>query len=120
MNRVRGTNAGNGWDHVCDLSYFFGFFVSLTVQCMLHIISPAGKPNASSPFIMELRRSGTMRGQVIDNIDILHGYNIAGVGKEKSEAVRRSLEVMGKIGSTSYIQPPRRHPYIYETIFLYS
>ena len=37
-------NAGNGCDHVYHLSNFFGFFVSLAVQCIvwvLHVIFPA-------------------------------------------------------------------------------
>lgn len=48
---------GNGWDHVYDLSYFFGFFVSGTIHWALHTAFPAKKQTGSSPFEMELHRA---------------------------------------------------------------
>ena len=54
---VRGVNTGNGWDHVYDLSYFFGFLVSGTIHWLLHALFPAPKQTGASPFFMELHRT---------------------------------------------------------------
>jgi len=48
---------GNGWDHVYDLSYFFGFFVSGIIHWLLHVVFPARKQTGASPFEMELHRT---------------------------------------------------------------
>lgn len=53
----RGINTGLYRDHIYDLSYFFGFLVSLTVHCTLHRVFPARKQTGASPFVMELHRT---------------------------------------------------------------
>jgi len=57
VRRVQGTSSGSGWDHVYDLSYFFGFFVSGIIHWGLHAIAPAKKQTGSSPFEMDLHRT---------------------------------------------------------------
>ena len=57
VRRVQGTSNGNGWDHVYDLSYFFGFLASGTIHWLLHVAFPAPKQTGSSPFMMELHRT---------------------------------------------------------------
>ncbi|RFU32379.1 hypothetical protein B7463_g3981, partial [Scytalidium lignicola] len=57
VRRVQGVSDGNGWDHVCDLSYFFGFFVSGILHWALHIAFPTPKQTGASPFEMELHRT---------------------------------------------------------------
>ena len=58
VRRVRMTATGNGWDHLYDLSYFFGFLVSGFLHWALHTLCPTAKQTGSSPFEMELHRSG--------------------------------------------------------------
>jgi len=62
VRRVQGVNTANGWDHVYDLSYFFGFLVSMVVHVTLHKIFPAKKQTGASPFQMELHRTRHVDG----------------------------------------------------------
>ena len=62
VRRVQGINTANGWDHVYDLSYFFGFLVSMVVHVILHKTFPAKKQTGASPFQMELHRSRRVDG----------------------------------------------------------
>jgi NCS1 family nucleobase:cation symporter-1 len=56
VRRVQVTNTGNGWDHVYDLSYFFGFLVSGITHWVLHAMFPLDRQRGSSPFEIELHR----------------------------------------------------------------
>lgn len=64
IRRIQVTANGNGWDHVYDLSYFFGFFVSGLTHWILHTIFPTEKQRGSSPFEMDLHRSMAVEGEV--------------------------------------------------------
>jgi NCS1 family nucleobase:cation symporter-1 len=84
VRRVRGTNTQNGWDHVYDMSYFFGFFVSLTVHCLLHTIFPAKKQTGASPFMLELHRTAPIiiGHGASDHADSNDEVKVSKVGKE--------------------------------------
>ncbi|EPE35347.1 hypothetical protein GLAREA_11046 [Glarea lozoyensis ATCC 20868] len=78
VRRVRTTSNGNGWDHVYDLSYFFGFFVSGVVHWVLHTLFPTPKQTGSSPFLMDLHRT-----QDVVGVSSING--VAGVRSVSSE-----------------------------------
>lgn len=88
VRRVQGVSDGNGWDHVYDLSYFFGFFVSGIIHWGLHTIAPAKKQTGSSPFEMELHRTiGHVDGEAprpyVESTSS-HDGEVIQVGEEKS------------------------------------
>jgi len=82
IRRVRGVSNGNGWDHVYDLSYFFGFLVSGTIHWLLHAVFPATKQTGASPFFMELHRTRPVNGQYDGAINSQDEEAIV-VGEEK-------------------------------------
>lgn len=46
VRQIRGTSNGSGWDHLYDLSYFFGFLVALLVHWGLFVVVPDGRQRA--------------------------------------------------------------------------
>lgn len=74
---MRGSADGNGWDHVYDLSYFFGFFVSGLLYWALMKAFPTKKQRGRSPFVMELhaerRRDATSPARVSEGSEF-DGY----------------------------------------------
>lgn len=48
-----GVSNGNGWDHLYEMSYFYGFCTSLTMHWLLHTVFPAERQRGSSPFVLE-------------------------------------------------------------------
>lgn len=50
---IQGTSSGNGWDHIYDISYLYGFFTSLTMHWLFHAVFPAERQRGSSPFVLE-------------------------------------------------------------------
>lgn len=50
---IQGVSSGDGWDHVYDMSYLYGFFTSLTMHWLLHTIFPTKRQRGSSPFVLE-------------------------------------------------------------------
>ncbi len=91
VRRVQGTADGNGWDHVYDLSYFFGFFVSGTIHWALHMAFPAERQTGSSPFVMELHRArSAVQGETLQGyVASTKSYeddNVV-VGKEEASEV---------------------------------
>ena len=51
---VKHTANGNGWDHIYEISYFYGFFVALVVHAVLHTVFPAKRQRGSSPFVLSM------------------------------------------------------------------
>jgi nucleobase:cation symporter-1, NCS1 family len=49
---IQGTQTGSGWDHLYDVTYFYGFFMALTVYWTLHTIFPVPRQTGSSPFVL--------------------------------------------------------------------
>jgi NCS1 family nucleobase:cation symporter-1 len=85
---VQGVNNASGWDHIYDLSYFFGFLVSMTIHVALHKIFPASNQIGSSPFHMELHRSRQV------NREERHGY-VGSITSHEDEAV--VIEAKGSV-----------------------
>lgn len=50
---IQGSSSGDGWDHLYDMSYLYGFFTTLTAHWALHTIFPAERQRGSSPFVLE-------------------------------------------------------------------
>ena len=50
---IEAKSSGNGWDHLYQISYFYGFFVALTMHWLLHAIFPTARQRGTSPFVLE-------------------------------------------------------------------
>lgn len=50
---IKATSSGNGWDHLYQISYFYGFCTALTMHWLLHAVLPAERQHGSSPFVLE-------------------------------------------------------------------
>lgn len=50
---IQGSSNGDGWDHLYDISYLYGFFTTLTAHWALHTVFPAERQRGSSPFVLE-------------------------------------------------------------------
>ncbi|GIZ47129.1 hypothetical protein CKM354_001022900 [Cercospora kikuchii] len=50
---VQGTAAGGGWDHIYQMTYFYGFFAALAVYWALHTAFPQPKQTGRSPFVLQ-------------------------------------------------------------------
>lgn len=50
---IQDVSSNNGWDHLYQISYFYGFCVSLTMHALLHAIFPTLRQRGSSPFVLE-------------------------------------------------------------------
>ncbi|KAK6856717.1 hypothetical protein PG995_006904 [Apiospora arundinis] len=44
----------NGWDHLYQIAYFYGFTVSLVVYAFMYLVFPQERQRGSSPFVLEL------------------------------------------------------------------
>ncbi|KAF2087333.1 hypothetical protein K490DRAFT_42127 [Saccharata proteae CBS 121410] len=83
---IKGTSNGNGWDHIYDISYFYGFVVAALVYAGLYVIFPAERQRGQSPF--ELAMVAEMiegmeteeQNQDVENAEV-------NAGKSKSFAV---------------------------------
>lgn len=50
---IKGASNGNGWDHLYQMSYPYGFLASLVMHWLLHAVFPAERQRGSSPFVLE-------------------------------------------------------------------
>ncbi|PPJ51903.1 hypothetical protein CBER1_08794 [Cercospora berteroae] len=50
---VQGTAAGSGWDHIYQMTYFYGFFAALAVYWALHTAFPQPRQTGCSPFVLQ-------------------------------------------------------------------
>lgn len=50
---VQGVSNADGWDHLYEMSYLYGFFATLTAHWLLHAVFPAARQRGSSPFVLE-------------------------------------------------------------------
>ncbi|KAL1303023.1 hypothetical protein AAFC00_003336 [Neodothiora populina] len=54
IRAIKGTaSSANGWDHLYQISYFYGFCVAMLVHWGLHTAFPAKKQKASGPFVLQ-------------------------------------------------------------------
>ncbi|EOD46784.1 hypothetical protein GTA08_BOTSDO07907 [Neofusicoccum parvum] len=51
---IQGTSSGNGWDHIYQISYFYGFFATLTVYALLYVAFPQERQHGTSPFVLAM------------------------------------------------------------------
>ena len=53
VRNVSHTSNSNGWDHIFNLSYFYGFIITMLGYWVLHLLFPAERQDGSSPFTLE-------------------------------------------------------------------
>lgn len=49
---IKGTSSANGWDHLYDITYFYGFVVAMLVYWACHAIFPVPRQTGWSPFAL--------------------------------------------------------------------
>ncbi|KAH8892196.1 hypothetical protein GQ53DRAFT_864033 [Thozetella sp. PMI_491] len=51
---VQGISNDDGWDHLYQISYFYGFATSLTMYYIMYLVFPQERQRGSSPFVLEM------------------------------------------------------------------
>lgn len=51
---VQGTSNNNGWDHIYQIAYFYGFVTSFTTYYVLYLVFPQERQRGSSPFVLDM------------------------------------------------------------------
>lgn len=68
--------SGNGWDHLYQMAYLYGFCASMTVHWALHAVFPAERQRGTSPFVLE------------EHAQMIHiGESDSGTGFEEQQIV---------------------------------
>jgi hypothetical protein len=75
VRAIQGVSNNNGWDHLYQISYFYGFMTSLTVYYLLYVIFPQEKQRGSSPFVLE------MHVEMLSGVDALSEEGTGEVAK---------------------------------------
>ena len=77
VRSIRGISSGSGWDHLYDMTYFYGFFVAAFVHWALHTAFSAPRQTGSSPFfladhvrILEESERGDREGETLEPVDV--------------------------------------------------
>jgi nucleobase:cation symporter-1, NCS1 family len=52
VRSIKGTADDSGWDHIYQLTYFYGFFVAGLVYWTLHTAFPVPRQTGYSPFVL--------------------------------------------------------------------
>ncbi|KAI9807843.1 MAG: hypothetical protein M1825_005148 [Sarcosagium campestre] len=60
VRNVQGVSSGNGWDHIYNLSYFYGFLSAFLLYRTLFYLAPMERQTGSSPFLLEHHRDGAL------------------------------------------------------------
>ena len=74
IRHVQGSANGSGWDHLNNVSYFYGFFVSLLLHWGLFRLFPTERQTGDSPFSLGFdseSRSYESSGQEREVIDVV-------------------------------------------------
>lgn len=58
VREVRGVSDGSVWEHLCNVSYFFGFFVALLSYWMFSAMSSIARQTGASPFVLNTHGAG--------------------------------------------------------------
>ena len=53
IREVQGVFNGNGWDHLYNISYFFGFFIAFVLHWALSTLFPTERQTGDSPFTLD-------------------------------------------------------------------
>ena len=71
---IQGTASDSGWDHIYQMTYFYGFFTALTVYWALHQVFPQPRHTGSSPFVLQehvrMLRGSTKSPESSEIVDI--------------------------------------------------
>ncbi|KAK6200683.1 hypothetical protein LQW54_009644 [Pestalotiopsis sp. IQ-011] len=82
---VQGTSSNNGWDHIYQIAYFYGFVTSFTTYYVLYLVFPQERQRGSSPFVLD------MEPEVITGASAFDGER-AGVIVSEEKKTARVLE----------------------------
>ena len=82
---VQGVSDGNGWDHLYNISYFFGFFVTLLLYWGLSALFPTERQTGDSSFTLNFHSSPGSSGSSYQDGEA------ANVGDEKAKSVSMSV-----------------------------
>lgn len=58
---IQEKSGNNGWDHIYQITYFYGFFSALAIYWALHTFFPVPHQTGSSPFVLA------------EHVEMLHG-----------------------------------------------
>lgn len=86
---VQGTSSGSGWDHIYQISYFYGFGATFVVYWALFVVWPMERQRGCSPFVLE----GVAEMVVVDGVDAGSGSasgSASGVGKCEEDVDARA------------------------------
>ena len=82
VRAVKHTANGNGWDHIYEISYFYGFFVALVVHAVLHTVFPAKRQRGSSPFVL------SMHAETLERVEGEEGRKQEYTSSKETEAAK--------------------------------
>lgn len=71
VREVRGVSNGNAWDHLYDISYFFGFFAALLSYWAFSALSPTQRQTGASPFALDPHSTGAIRNSSSEDDDVM-------------------------------------------------
>ena len=54
VRAIQAVSSSNGWDHLYQMSYIYGFSTSLVIYALLYVIFPQERQRGTSPFVLEL------------------------------------------------------------------
>lgn len=54
IRRIKGNSNSSGWDHLYDISYFFGFLIAFVLYWVLSEVFPTERQTGDSPFVLEI------------------------------------------------------------------
>ncbi|KAF3023152.1 hypothetical protein E8E14_013987 [Neopestalotiopsis sp. 37M] len=52
---VQGSSNNNGWDHIYQIAYFYGFVTSFTTYYLFYLVFPQERQRGTSPFVLDLQ-----------------------------------------------------------------
>lgn len=71
VREVRGVSDGSAWDHLYDVSYFFGFLVALLSYWVLSAILPTQKQTGASPFVLNAQGAGVRQDSSSEDDEVM-------------------------------------------------
>lgn len=87
---IKGTSSGNGWDHIYQISYFYGFFATLTTYALLYVAFPQERQHGSSPFVL------AMHAEMLEGVETRGGSSSPSARGEEAGDVEKGVSGGGK------------------------
>lgn len=81
IRQVQGVADGNEWDHLYNISYFFGFFVALLLHWGLSKLFPTERQTGDSPFSLDFDSGSRSSGSLYQDREVI------GAADEKDRSV---------------------------------